>query len=108
MPAPWIVAAGRIFGVLFIALPLVVTGRLRITRAALPFVVVCGMAEVLGFLTVTWGSRDSIAITAVLSSQFAVLTVIVSMFLGERVQRHQFAGAVLTGVGVAAVTLIQL
>ena len=69
---------------------------------------VCGVAEVLGFLTVTWGSRDSIAVTAVLASQFAVLTVIVSMFLGERVQRHQFAGAVITGVGVAAVTLVQI
>ena len=108
VPAPWIVAAARIFGVVFIALPLLVTGRLRMTRAALPFVVVCGLAEVLGFLTITWGSRDSIAVTAVLSSQFAVLTVIVSMFLGERVRRHQLAGALLTGVGVAAVTLVHL
>ena len=108
VPAPWIIASGRIFGVVFIALPLLVTGRLHITRAALPFVITCGLAEVAGFLTITWGSRDSIAITAVLSSQVGVLTVIVSMFLGERVQRHQFAGAILTGVGVAAVTLIQL
>jgi drug/metabolite transporter (DMT)-like permease len=108
VPAPWIIAAGRIFGVLFIALPLVLFGRLRMTREALPFVIVCGIAEVAGFLTVTWGSRDSIAITAVLSTQFAVLTVIISSFLGERVQRHQFAGAVLTGIGVAAVTVIQL
>ena len=37
-----------------------------------------------------------------------VRTVIVSMFLGERVERHQLAGAALTGIGVAAVTLIQL
>ncbi len=108
VPAPWIVASGRIFGVLFIALPLVLTGRLRITREAWPFVFVCGIAEVLGFLTVTWGSRDSIAVTAVLSSQFAVITVIASMFLGERVRRHQLAGAILTGLGVAAVTLIQI
>jgi len=108
VPAPWIVASGRIFGVLVIALPLLVTRRFRMTREALPFVVVCGLAEVAGFLVITWGSQDSIAITAVLASQFAVLTVIVSMFLGERVERHQLAGAVLTGVGVAAVTLIQI
>jgi drug/metabolite transporter (DMT)-like permease len=108
VPVAWIVASGRIFGVLFIALPLLVTGRLRMTRAALPFVITCGLAEVAGFLTVTWGSRDSIAITAVLASQVGVVTVLVSMFLGERVQRHQLAGAVLTGVGVAAVTLIQI
>ncbi len=93
---------------LFIALPLLVTGRLRMTRAALPFVIICGLAEVAGLLTVTWGSQDSIAITAVLSSQVGVLTAVVSMFLGERVERHQLVGAVLTGVGVAAVTLIQI
>ena len=108
VPTSWIVASGRIFGVLFIALPLVVSGRLRMTRRALPFVITCGLAEVAGFLTVTWGSRDSIAVTAVLASQVGVMTAIASMFLGERVERHQLAGAVLTGVGVAAVTLIQL
>ena len=43
-----------------------------------------------------------------LSSQFAVLTVLVSLFLGERMERHQLAGAVLTGIGVAAVTLAQI
>lgn len=108
VPAPWIVAAGRIFGVLFVAIPLLVTGRLRMTRTALPFVIACGLAEVAGLMTVTWGSRDSIAITAVLSSQVGVLTAVVAMFLGEHVERHQLAGAALTGVGVAAVTLIQL
>ncbi len=108
VPSSWIVASGRIVGVLFIALPLLVTGRLRMTRAALPFVITCGLAEVAGLLTVTWGSQDSIAITAVLSSQVGVLTAVVSMFLGERVERHQLVGAVLTGVGVAAVTLIQI
>ena len=108
VPAPWIVASGRIFGVLFIAIPLLVTGRLRMTRRALPFVITCGLAEVAGLLTVTWGSRDSIAITAVLSSQVGVIAAIVAMFLGERVERHQLAGAALTGIGVAAVTLIQL
>jgi drug/metabolite transporter (DMT)-like permease len=108
LPVAWIVAAGRVFGVLFVALPLFVTRRLRITRAALPFVVVCGLAEVGGSLTVIWGSSDSVAITAVLASQFAVITVVVSRFLGERVERHQMAGAVLTGVGVAAVTLLRI
>ena len=57
LPAAWIVAAGRIFGVIFVALPLLVTGRLRITRAALPFVVVCGVAEVAGALTRGVGER---------------------------------------------------
>ncbi len=108
VPAPWIVASGRIFGVLVIGLPMVLTRRLRMTREALPFVVLCGILEVVGFLVITWGAQDSIAITSVLSAQFAVLVAIVSRLRGERLERHQLLGVVLTGLGVAAVALVQL
>ena len=65
--------------------------------------------EVLGFLVITWGAKDSIAITAVLSSQFAVIVPLVSMVVfKERMLRHQLLGAALTGLGVAGVTLAQL
>ncbi|MBX3029571.1 MAG: DMT family transporter [Chloroflexi bacterium] len=109
VPGTWIVAAGRIVGVLCLTLPLLLLGRFRMTREALPFVMVCGVAEVAGFLVVAWGTQDSIAVTAVLSSQFAVLVPLVSMTLfKERLLRHQFLGAVLTGLGVGAVTFVQL
>jgi drug/metabolite transporter (DMT)-like permease len=109
VPGAWIVAAGRILGTVFLALPLIATRRFRVTRSALPLVVLCGLAEVAGFLTISWGSRDSIAVTAVLSSQVAVLVPLVSMTVfHERLLRHQFLGAVLTGIGVGAVTLVQL
>ena len=108
VPGAWVVAAGRILGVLFVALPLVLLGRFRMSREAAPFVVVCGLAEVLGFLVITWGAQDSIAVTSVLSAQFAVLVPLVSMALGERMLRHQLLGAFLTGLGVAGVTFIQL
>lgn len=109
VPGAWVVAAGRILGTLFVALPLMLTGRFRMTRAVLPLVVVCGLAEVLGFLTIAWGAQESIAITSVLSSQFAVLVPLASMVVfKERMLRHQLLGAVLTGVGVGAVTLAQL
>jgi drug/metabolite transporter (DMT)-like permease len=108
VPAAWVVAAGRIIGVVCLTLPLMLTGRFRMTRAVLPLVVLCGCTEVVGFLVIAWGAQESIAVTSVLSSQFAVLTAIASMYLGERVLRHQLAGALLTGLGVAAVTLVQL
>lgn len=108
VPGAWVVAAGRILGVLFVALPLILLGRFRMSREAAPFVVVCGLAEVLGFLVITWGAQDSIAVTSVLSAQFAVLVPLVSMALGERMLRHQLLGAFLTGLGVAGVTFIQL
>jgi hypothetical protein len=37
-------------------LPLVVAGRLTLTRAALPFVLVSGVCEVLGFVSYTVGA----------------------------------------------------
>ncbi|MET0771530.1 MAG: EamA family transporter [Candidatus Limnocylindrales bacterium] len=109
VPGAWVVVAGRILGTLFVALPLLLTGRFRMTRAVLPLVIVCGLIEVVGFLTITWGAKDSIAITAVLSSQFAVIVPLVSMVVfKERMLRHQLLGALLTGLGVAGVTLAQL
>ncbi len=109
VPGAWVVVAGRILGTLFVALPLILSGRFRMTRAILPVIVVCGLAEVAGFLTIAWGAQDSIAITAVLSSQFAVLVPLVSVTLfKERLLRHQLLGAGLTGLGVAGVTLAQL
>lgn len=109
VPGAWIVAAGRVLGVLFVALPLLLAGRLRLTRAVLPLVVLCGFAEVAGFLTITWGAQDSIAVTSVLSSQFAVIVPLISMTVfRERLLRHQLLGAFLTGIGVAGVALAQL
>jgi drug/metabolite transporter (DMT)-like permease len=109
VPGSWVVAVGRIMGTLFVALPLILTGRFRMTRAIAPLVVLCGLAEVAGFLIIAWGVQDSIAITSVLSSQFAVIVPLVSMVVfKERMLRHQFLGAVLTGLGVAGVTLAML
>lgn len=109
VPGAWVVLTGRVLGTLFVALPLILTGRFRMTRAVFPFVVLCGLAEVVGFLTIAWGAQESIAITSVLSSQFAVLVPLVSMAVfKERMLRHQLLGAGLTGLGVAAVTLAQL
>lgn len=109
VPGAWVVVAGRILGTLSIALPLVLTGRFRLTREVVPLVVVCGLAEVAGFLIITWGAQDSIAVTSVLSTQFAVLVPLVSVTLfKERLLRHQLLGAALTGLGVAGVTLAQL
>jgi drug/metabolite transporter (DMT)-like permease len=109
VPGAWVVATGRILGTLFVALPLILTRRFRMTREVLPLVAICGLAEVAGFLIITWGARESIAITAVLSSQFAVLVPLVSMTVfKEQLLRHQLLGAVLTGLGVGAVALAQM
>ena len=46
LPIAWAVLPPRLLGVAFVTIPLLVLGRLRLTRAALPYVVGSGLAEV--------------------------------------------------------------
>jgi drug/metabolite transporter (DMT)-like permease len=108
LPIAWAVAPPRILGVLFIAVPLAATARLRITRSALPLVVVSGIGEVVGFAFFAVGSRHNIAVAAVLSSQFAALAAVGAYVLfRERLSRVQLAGVVTIVAGVAVLTALQ-
>ena len=92
----------RIVGLFLIVIPLIATNRLRITRPALPFVVVSGVAEVGGFLAYAWGARVSIAVSSALSAQFASVAALVAwLVLGERLGRLQWAGVAAVAIGVA-------
>jgi drug/metabolite transporter (DMT)-like permease len=108
VPPSWVVAAGRIVGVAFLTLPLAVTRRLRFSRAALPLLVVAGVAEVAGVYLYAWGARESIAVTAVLSSQFAVIAALVAHLLGERISPRQWGGVAAVTTGVVVITLLRL
>jgi drug/metabolite transporter (DMT)-like permease len=108
LPASWVVLSARLIGALALALPLLVSGRLRLIARAVPFVVASGIAEVAGFYSYTWGSRHGLAIAAVLSSQFAVIALAASYVLfSERLSRVQFAGVVSVLVGVAALSVLR-
>jgi drug/metabolite transporter (DMT)-like permease len=97
-----------VIGVLAIALPLLLTRRLQATRETLPFVVVAGIGEVVGFAFFALGARHGIAVSAVLASQFGVVAAIAAFFLfGERLTRLQTAGIVAIAAGVAILTWIQ-
>ena len=108
VPVAWVALSARLVGVLVVVIPLVMQGRLRLTRLALPLVVLAGAGEVLGSMLSAWGSRESIPITAVMGSQFAAIAAVVAFLLfGERLGRMQVAGVVLIVTGVtllAAVT----
>jgi drug/metabolite transporter (DMT)-like permease len=102
LPAMWVVLPARLIGALALALPLVLLGRLRLTRSAAPLLLVAGLGEVLGFLSFTVGSRDSIAVAAVISSQGTVFVGIGAYLLfRERLSRRQVIGIAVTLVGVA-------
>ena len=71
------------------------------TRAALPLVLIAGVGEVIGSMLSAWGSRESIAITAVMGSQFAAVAALVAYLLfRERLGRLQVVGVVLIVGGV--------
>ena len=108
VPVAWAILPPRVIGVIAIAAPLAVTGRLTLTRSALPFVVVGGVAEVAGFASFALGARHGIAVSAVLASEFgAVAAVAAFVLFRERLTRLQVVGVAAIAVGVAVVTAIQ-
>lgn len=106
LPIAWIVAVPRVVGIVVIALPLVLRGRLRLTRQALPYVVVSGILEAAGTMAFVLGAQDGVATAAVLASQFAAIAAVVAFLLfGERLARVQVAGIAVIAIGVAALTV---
>ena len=107
LPVGWAVLPPRLVGVVVVTIPLAMSGRLRLARSALPLVVATGLCEVLGFVCYAVGARGSVAVAAVLGSQFAVVASLAAyFFLRERLTRLQLAGVVLIVVGVAALTVV--
>ena len=108
LPLAWALLPARLVGVATVALPLAFTGRLRLTRRAAPWVVLAGAGEVGGFAAFAVGARHGIAISAVLSSQFATLAALAGIVLfRERLARTQFAGVAAVACGVAILSSLQ-
>jgi drug/metabolite transporter (DMT)-like permease len=108
LPIAWAVLPPRVLGVLVLFVPLAVSARLQLTRRAVPFVVASGIAEVVGFVSYAAGSRDSVAVAAVLASQFAAIAAVAAYVLfGERLGRLQLGGVVTIVAGVAVLTWLQ-
>jgi drug/metabolite transporter (DMT)-like permease len=108
LPVAWAVSPPRLLGVLVVALPLALTSRLVLTRAALPLVVASGIAEVLGFASFAVGARYGLAVAAVLASQFAAIAAVAAYILfHERLGRVQLVGVTTIVIGVAVLTWLQ-
>lgn len=108
LPIPWAILAPRAIGFLLVALPLAALGRIRINRAAAPYVMAVGLAEVIGYISYTLGAREAIAITAVLATLFAPLSAVAAWLLfRERLANRQVAGIGLVVLGVAILGVVQ-
>lgn len=105
LPIAWAVLPPRVVGVVAIALPLLLRGRLRLSARALPLVLVAGTAEVLGFVAFTLGARDDVAVSAVLSSLFGALAAVAARVLfAERLAPFQLVGVMTIVAGVVALS----
>lgn len=108
LPVVWVLLPPRVLGVLALAVPLALAGRMRLTRRAAPLVVAAGLCEILGLASYTLGARHGIALAAILASQFAAVAAVVAYFLfHERLGRVQLVGVVVVLVGVAVLTALQ-
>jgi drug/metabolite transporter (DMT)-like permease len=106
LPLAWSILPARLAGVIGVSVPLILLRRLRLTRAAAPFLVVVGLAEVAGIATYAIGSRDSAPIASVIASQFAGIAAVAAFVLfGERLSRVQVVGVAVIAVGVGLLAL---
>jgi drug/metabolite transporter (DMT)-like permease len=104
----WVLLPARLVGVLFVAIPLSMRGRLRITRRSAPLVAAAGICEVVGFASFVLGARDAVGVASVLASQFAAFAAVGAFFFfGERLRRVQVAGVGTILVGVALLALLR-
>ena len=108
LPIVWGLLPARLVGVIAVAMPLAAMSKLTLTRRAWPYVVAGGLAEIVGLASYELGARHSVAISAVLSSQFGGIAAVIAYFMfRERLRRVQIAGIVLIVVGVAALSALQ-
>src|SRR3954447_8317259 len=103
----WALLPPRVVGVVAIAIPLAVARRWRLNRRAVPFVIVCGLCEVLGFAAYAFGARHGLAVAAVLASQFAAIAAVVGyLVFRERLARIQIVGVATIVCGVSVLSAL--
>jgi len=101
----WALLPSRALGFVGVTVPLALRSELRLTREALPFVLVASVFEVAGFALFALGARHGIAVAAVLSSLFAAIAAVAAYFLfRERLTGKQAAGVGLVVAAVAALS----
>jgi drug/metabolite transporter (DMT)-like permease len=108
LPVVWALLPSRLIGVLGVTIPLALRSGLRMTGPALPLVLAAGVGEVAGFALFALGARHDIAVTAVLSSQFAAIAGVAAYLLfRERLSRLQLTGVAVIVVAVGVLSGVQ-
>jgi drug/metabolite transporter (DMT)-like permease len=104
----WTLTGARVVGVAIIVLPLLARRSLPWPGRTRWMVTFSAGAEIVGQVSYVDGSRHSVAITAVLASQYAAVAAFTTyLVFGERLSRRQLAGAVLILAGVALLAAVR-
>ena len=108
LPLVWAVIPPRIVGVAVVAVPLLVARRVKIEAAVVPLVLTSGVCEVAGFAAYSLGARHSVAVSAVLASQFAAFAALAAFVVfRERLRTVQVFGITMIAVCVALLSAIR-
>ena len=108
LPVFMAILPARVVGVACVFVPMAVAGRLQLTRRAVPLILIVAGGEVFGNVSYVLGARESIAITAVLASQFAAVAAIAAFFIfRERLTPRQRYGFIAIAVGLAILTAVR-
>jgi drug/metabolite transporter (DMT)-like permease len=100
------VAPPSLIGVVLVVLPMASTRRLAPPGRAFGWVIGVAAAELLGFVCYVIGARHSVPVAAILSVQYATISVFIGMVaLGERLSKMQVVGFAAT---IAGITLISI
>ncbi len=108
LSAFWLALMPRATGLVLLVIPLLLLRGMRVPRPLWPLVAVGGTLEVSGLIAFVVAARDSAAIAAVMSSQFAIVTAIGGVVLWrEHLTRAQIAGIAVVALGVAGLAIVQ-
>jgi len=109
LPLAYAILPQRLVGTVVVFVPLVLLRRIQLTREALPFVLATALVEVLGTAAFALGARQSVAVAAVLSSQFAAVAAVAAFIIyREHLTIRQRSGVVAIAVGVAVLSGIRV
>lgn len=102
----WSVLPSRVATVALLAVPLAVRSAMRIDRRSLIFAATAGLTDVLGMVLFVIGSREDVAVTSVLASQYSVVGVLIGVVMfRERLTTSQWSALLGLLVGVAVVAI---
>lgn len=100
------IAPPSLMGVALVALPLASARRVARPGRAIGWVAGLAVAELAGFLCYVVGARHSVPVAAILSAQYATVSVLIGLLaLGERLSATQVLAYALT---IAGITLISI